>query len=371
MKKLILIVALATFAISCKKDGYEISGTAKGIENGKKVFLETIDETGVSIFIDTAIVSNEAFTMEGRLKQGVEFAYLKFENNASLPIILENGNIKIEFVKDSVLNSKISGTKNNDYFQSFNNENLPLIKEAMKFQDEYMTAVQNRDTTAVLGFKKKFMTFQKDMNNKSITFIKKNTDSYLSLLLLDNFIKTKFLSIEEAKDYFNKFSEEVKSTTIGQKIKKEVEQTPIQADLTIGKPAPNFSAPSPDGKTISLKESLGKVTIVDFWASWCGPCRAENPNVVAMYNELHSKGLNIIGVSLDKDAAKWKKAIAKDKLTWAHVSNLKFWDEPIAKQYNVQSIPATFILDAKGNIVAKDLRGDALKTKVKELLEVK
>ena len=141
--------------------------------------------------------------------------------------------------------------------------------------------------------------------------------------------------------------------------------------IVIGKPAPNFSAPSPEGKTISLKESLGKVTIIDFWASWCGPCRAENPNVVAMYNELHDKGLNIIGVSLDKDATKWKEAIAKDKLTWAHVSNLKFWDEPIAKQYNVQSIPATFILDAKGNIVAKDLRGDALKAKVKELLGVK
>ena len=114
-----------------------------------------------------------------------------------------------------------------------------------------------------------------------------------------------------------------------------------------------------------------KVTIIDFWASWCGPCRVENPNVVALYNEFHAQGLNIIGVSLDKDAAKWKEAIAKDKLTWAHVSNLKFWDEPIAKQYNVQSIPATFILDAKGNIVAKDLRGDALKAKVKELLGVK
>ena len=117
-----------------------------------------------------------------------------------------------------------------------------------------------------------------------------------------------------------------------------------------------------------MKENLGKVTIVDFWASWCGPCRQENPNVVAIYKELHSKGLNIIGVSLDKDAKAWKDAIAKDKLTWNHVSNLKFWDEPIAAQYKVESIPATFILDASGNIVAKDLRGDALRAKVIELL---
>ncbi len=119
---------------------------------------------------------------------------------------------------------------------------------------------------------------------------------------------------------------------------------------------------------MSLKESLGKVTIVDFWASWCGPCRVENPNMVALYKEFHAKGLNIIGVSLDKDKAKWKEAIAKDQLTWTQVSNLKFWDEPIAKQYQVESIPATFILDAKGTIVAQGLRGAELQSKILELL---
>lgn len=119
---------------------------------------------------------------------------------------------------------------------------------------------------------------------------------------------------------------------------------------------------------VSLKESLGKVTIVDFWASWCGPCRKENPNVVALYKELHSKGLNIIGVSLDKEASAWKEAIAKDNLSWTQVSNLKYWDEPIAKQYGVESIPATFILDSTGKVVAQDLRGAELRAKVLELL---
>ncbi|MBP6181890.1 MAG: TlpA family protein disulfide reductase [Flavobacterium sp.] len=119
---------------------------------------------------------------------------------------------------------------------------------------------------------------------------------------------------------------------------------------------------------MSLKECLGKVTIVDFWASWCGPCRKENPNVVAIYKELHAKGLNIVGISLDKDAKAWKEAIVKDKLTWNHISNLKFWDEPIAAQYKVQSIPATFILDASGKVVAQDLRGDELRAKIIALL---
>ncbi|MBC7523368.1 MAG: TlpA family protein disulfide reductase [Flavobacterium sp.] len=133
--------------------------------------------------------------------------------------------------------------------------------------------------------------------------------------------------------------------------------------------APAFEAKSPEGKIISLKQSLGRVTIIDFWASWCGPCREENPNVVKIYNELHSKGLNIIGVSLDDNVAKWKQAIAKDKITWNQVSNLKGWQDPIANLYHVDQIPTTFVLDASGKIVAKDLRGDALKLKVLELLK--
>ena len=120
-----------------------------------------------------------------------------------------------------------------------------------------------------------------------------------------------------------------------------------------------------------MKESLGKVTLIDFWASWCAPCREENPNVVALYNEFHAKGLNIISVSLDQDAAKWKAAIAKDKLTWIQVSNLKEMKDPIAIQYNVTQIPTTYLLDASGKVVAIDLYGDDLKEKIVEVLGIK
>ena len=179
--------------------------------------------------------------------------------------------------------------------------------------------------------------------------------------------------IDKIKKFYNGLDKEVKDTKHGKKIKKQLDELtkPVAAAINVGvgSAAPDFSAPSPEGKAVSLKQSMGKVTIVDFWASWCKPCREENPNMVALYKEFHAKGLNIIGVSLDDDATKWKDAIAKDKLTWTHVSNLKNFEDPIATLYSIKAIPSTFILDSSGKIVAKDLRGAELKAKVAELLK--
>jgi thiol-disulfide isomerase/thioredoxin len=196
----------------------------------------------------------------------------------------------------------------------------------------------------------------------------------------------RFKSPAEAKKLYTSLDPELKKTEKGAELGKMFNEVPIptaepaqpaapaeapgKSNAEPGSTAPAFSANTPAGKKLSLKEAMGKVTIIDFWASWCPPCRKENPNVVALYKQYHSKGLNIIGVSLDKpgNADKWKQAIAADNLTWNHVSNLMFWDEPIAKLYGVESIPATFVLDANGKIVAKDLRGPALSAKVAELL---
>ncbi|MBT8296773.1 MAG: TlpA family protein disulfide reductase, partial [Maribacter sp.] len=129
-----------------------------------------------------------------------------------------------------------------------------------------------------------------------------------------------------------------------------------------------FSAPTPTGEILALNDIKGKATLIDFWAAWCRPCRAENPNVLKVYNKYHDKGLNIIGVSLDKTAEAWKKAIKDDGLIWHQVSNTAYFNDAIAKMYNVDAIPAAFLLDENGVIVAKNLRGPALEAKVAELL---
>ena len=138
---------------------------------------------------------------------------------------------------------------------------------------------------------------------------------------------------------------------------------------SIGNQAPNFTAPSPDGTLIELSQQLGKITILDFWASWCRPCRVENPNLVRTYNKLKNKGLHIVSVSLDRDKKRWVQAIQDDGLNWDHVSNLQYWRDPVAQLYKVSSIPATFILDENGVIIAKNLRGPQLEATLSRLLQ--
>ncbi len=374
MKKIVFIITSALLFVACnnlKDNEFLISGTANGVENGKKVFIEVQTETG-SLAKDTAVVTDGKFELKG-ITDGIDIGFVRIENEEiNLPIILEEGNININIVKDSLHKSTLGGTPNNDKFQKFNTESRAISEKVAKFEKdngpEMQKAQMSNDTVTINKLLKEYKKFQNEMNDYSKKFIKENPDAYLSVLLLENFLMRQYLTPEEIKSYFDGLNKEVKETKSGKKIKTTLD---AMTAIVIGKPAPNFSGPTPEGKTISLKETLGKVTIIDFWASWCGPCRAENPSVVALYNEFHPQGLNIIGVSLDKDAKKWKEAIAKDGLVWPHVSNLKFWEDPIAKQYNVQSIPATFILDEKGNIVAKDLRGEELRAKVAALLGVK
>lgn len=379
MKKITLFVATATLLFSCnnlKDNEFLIAGTADGVKNGKKVFIETQTETGF-IAKDTAVVENGKFELKG-IAEAVDLGFIRIEDeNVNLPIILEEGKISVAIKTDTILNSKIGGTDNNDKFQSFNDASKVVVNKKMKFEKanlERITAAKKaNDTATVNQIMKEYGKFQDDLNKVSKDFIKNNPDAYLSVLLLENFLMRQYLTAEEITSYFAKIDKSLLNTKSAKNIKKVLDaiKNDPAAKVEVGGKAPDFSAKNPEGKQISLKESMGKVTIIDFWASWCGPCRGENPNVVALYKELHAKGLNIIGVSLDKDAAKWKEAIAKDGLVWTQISNLKFWDEPIAKQYNVESIPATFILDAKGVIVARDLRGDALKAKVTELLNAK
>lgn len=386
MKKIffLLTASLAIFSCSKVKDGeFLITGTAKGIENGKTIILQGQDPTTMAVLpLDTVKVENGKFEIKGKVTEPAFHALLIQDVQAPVQFILETGEIKIEVDKDSIHKSKISGTYNNDEFVKFNEDLTKTQKSLIDFQknntQKMQQAQQAQDTATINGLMKQYMEIQTDVQDQSkkkyIAYAESHPKSFISALIIQGMASDPSADIKKTEALYNSLDESLKNTKPGKAIKEKIGQMKMPA---VGATAPavgspkwrsDFSAPNPEGKIISLKESLGKVTIVDFWASWCGPCRKENPNVVAIYNELHSKGLNIIGVSLDKEASAWKEAIAKDKLSWTQVSNLKFWDEPIAKQYGVESIPATFILDSSGKVVAQDLRGPELRAKILELL---
>lgn len=375
MKKLLLVVISTAFLFSCNKethtDGYQVSGTIDSIEDGVKVFIETPNDQGGVITLDTAFVKNGKFEFNGKAKQ-IEIAYLQIEDlQGKIPFVLENQKITITAYKDSLQASKIGGSYNNDELTKFNKEFENFQKKVAKFQaersDAFMAAQQVNDTEAMTKISEDYIALEKEFTTFTNSYVTKNPDSFVTLMLLAQMVNNPDADFSKVKADVEALSPELKSTKIGGEIQERLQSL---STTSVGQIAPDFSAPNPEGKIVSLKESLGKVTLIDFWASWCGPCRRENPNVVALYNEFHDKGFNIIGVSLDKEGQKdkWIEAIMVDKLTWTQISNLKYWQDPIARQYNVQGIPATFLLDSEGKIVAKNLRGAELRAKVAELL---
>jgi len=388
MKKIALFLAASALVVSCNKladNEFEVTGKIDPSLNGKNIVLEQQGPMGF-MPLDTVKVQDGKFTFKDTVTTpSIRFITVEGKEGQKVNFILEPGKINIEVDKDTLSKSVASGTYNNEKLEEFKKMGNKVYAKAKAFEkaniDKRNEALKINDTVTVNRLTKERVAINKEWESQMVDFIKKNPKAYCNVVALGQVAQMGNRSMDEVKVLFDGLAPEVKKTKEGKqigdyfaKLEKEKQATPAPADapsagVKVGDTAPDFSAPTPDGKNLSLKQSLGKVTIIDFWASWCKPCRAENPNVVALYNELHSKGLNIIGVSLDREAGAWKKAIADDKLTWNHVSNLKFWDDAIAKQYSVQSIPATFILDATGKVVAKDLRGAELKAKVLELLK--
>ena len=376
MKRLCVFLVL-TIIFSCKtpvKDSYTIQANAPGVYNGMRVYLKVQDERSRLINVDTAIVIDEKFSFEG-ISNEPSLQYLTINSyTGNLPIIIENEDIKIQIEKDSLHTSKITGSKINDEFAEFSKKEKALSNEIRNILNSQRKTRQNNDNeenkrlTAIVSEK------SKKLINLPLHYIDGHEDSFLSIINLHKMTLINRTSLDSIQLGFNKLSDRLKNSSYGAKISGYLELQKIKLEkekaTQIGAIAPNFISRTPEGENLALNGIKRKITIIDFWASWCGPCRRENPNVVKVYNKYHDKGLEIIGVSLDRNGQKdkWLKAIKDDKLTWHHVSNLQYFQDPIAKMYNINAIPTTFILDKTGKIIAKNLRGVALENKIAELL---
>ena len=370
MKHIFILLLTVFTLISCNSnsDTYTIEGNAVGFEDGTKVFVNIITNNNQPKVIDTLIVNSGAFKGVYPKSELLSINLLQVENTkATVLYFPENSNLKATLYKDSIQSSFIVGSQQNDSYKKFMNQLRKFNKIKSEKSELFKQARREQDGIAAKELQNGIQDISIAENNYKIQFVSDNPNSLFSVLLLTELVSKKEISSADATTIINKYSPKIAATSSSKSLKTMI-QAMKKAD--VGGLAPDFSAPTPDGVQLALNDVLGKYTIIDFWASWCKPCRRENPNVVKVYKEYHDKGLNIISVSLDKAGQKerWIKAIETDKMNWEHVSNLKGWNEPIAKMYNVRSIPATFLLDENGTIIAKNLRGAALGAKIASLL---
>jgi thiol-disulfide isomerase/thioredoxin len=365
-----LLTLLTVILISCSGDSdtYVLEGTATGFEDGTSVIVYEVVDVNQPVVVDTITIENGKFSATYPKSEAIAIRYLSVQNpQGTVVFIPENENLKASFYKDSMQASYVSGGKENTALTALNRELRAIQARKAQISQQFRQARQEQDMMLASELQKENVSLNQKEAIAKKKYIQENKNTLFSLMLTSEMLSKRELSAAEARDVLGSLSPKMAASKMATKISSALASL-SKAD--VGSKAPDFSAPDPNGNMLSLKETLGKYTLVDFWASWCKPCRLENPNVVRVYNKYHDKGFNIVSVSLDRANQKerWLKAIEDDKMDWYHVSNLQFWQDPIAKEYNVRSIPATFLLDENGTIIAKNLRGAQLEAKIAELL---
>lgn len=354
------------------KDRFTIEGTITGGADEVVKMIEFTLEDAVTV--DSAILAEDgSFSITSSNTEPTVYM-LSFSNAGLIPVLVENGDVvKInttaeQYINDAKVEGSTATTELIEYFKQFNsfqervaalNEELMPYAEAPDFEQKRAEAQE------------KYKTYEASQKMYVKGFIDGNKNGVVPVFA--SLYAANFISPESDFDWFfsllNRFKEENPSSKYTAWFTKFVEPYTNLTALQPGKMAPDFKLPTPDGDTIALSDYRGKYVLVDFWASWCGPCREENPNIVRMYNRFKGKNFEILGVSLDKERAGWVKAIADDQLTWKQVSDLKFWDSIVTGLYAIQSIPATLLVDPDGKIIARNLRGPELEEKIASLLQ--
>ncbi len=364
MKKLFFLTLIAITIGACSTEPhYVINGKIDGADS--VTFMLQKIEAGKIVTIDSAVAYKGSFRMKGGAVKYPDLVLLSARNTRMrTQFFLENTEMTIAGKLDSLYGAKITGSKTQDEYNGFVNSLNAFSEKYNKIYNDYQMAEQTSDTAKAAQLMKEIEMGEKEMTQMQKDFVKNNPASFASPQILSGL--TYDMEGSEIETYINAMDTAVANTETIRNLKTRVEKMKAAA---IGQKAPDFTLNDPDGNPVSLYSKVGaKLLLVDFWAAWCGPCRQENPNVVKVYNEFNKKGFDVFGVSLDRTKDDWVNAIANDKLTWTHVSDLQYWNSAAAQMYAVSAIPANFLLDENGVIIGRNLRGEALYNKVKEVV---
>ena len=362
MKKLFFLSLLILSSCSNNSD-FKLSASSD-ISDGEMVYLVQYKEN-IPVLKDSASVVKGNFTFSDSILVP-EMHYIFFKNiKGNIPVILEPGNINITVYKDSLRSTKINGTKSNDDFKVYIDESSSLINELNNIQNEINYNIALNDSLLTDDLEKQFINMRKKLTDYEFDFMKNKNDSYISALILQRMVFERSIDYDKADSIMNTFDESLSLTSPFTAVEKIIENYKLsntEAPL-VGSYAPKFSGPGIDGEVISLDGIKSKYILIDFWASWCAPCRVENPGLAELLNEYSTDDFSILGVSLDMNLESWKKAIETDGIqSWVHISNLKYFNDPIAKLYDIskEGIPSSFLLNPERKIIARNIKGEDL-----------